>query len=478
MSKLSRREFLAQAPLAAAVAASPGVLRAKSTDAVQEDEKSSSAGNGRKSAVGASPFSLEELLTSEIRDTYEGDHLDRVAFAMGGIGTGCISLAGTGKLIDWEIFNNPNRGYQPYHSFLSVWAQQERGKPAFRILEGQIRGSLEGPYYLTKEMWPDGNGCGPLPTEAVGLPRMRQCKFVGRFPFAHVELADPSLPVTAKVEGWSPFIPGNAKDSSLPVAALNVTLHNPGSKRVKAAIAMSMQNRAGAMNEMVREDGISVMHMHAGTDSENAMFVASPEPASSWQMNWSGTMLFMYLQHFANTFGANGALDNSPSSPGQTVAAKNEFEKVGSIAFEMNIGPGESKTIPLIIGWYFPIFDTAGSSEEVPQGKPWRNYYGAEWKSGLDVARYTVANLTQLESDTRLFQQNSGPRPCPESCWRPLRRSSRFCGRRRSFAIPTERFMDGKAARRIAGLVSAPAITYGIISKPFRISFRICSGQF
>jgi non-lysosomal glucosylceramidase len=406
MSKLSRRKFLAQAPLAAAVAASPRVLGTKNTDAIQQDKESSSASNSRNKAAGASPFSLKDLLSSKIRDTYEGDHLNRVAFAMGGIGTGCISLAGTGKLIDWEIFNNPNRGYQPYHSFLSVWAQQEGGKSAFRVLEGQIRGSLEGPYYLTKEMWPDGNGCGPLPTEAVGLPRMRECKFVGRFPFAHVELADPSLPVTAKVEGWSPFIPGNAKDSSLPVAALNVTLHNPGNKRVKAAIAMSMQNCAGAINEMVRESEFSAMHMHAGSDNENAMFVASPEPTNSWQMNWSGTMLFMYLQHFANTFGANGVLDYSPSSQGQTGAAKNDFEKVGSIAFEMNLGPGESKTIPLIIGWYFPSFDTASPTEQVPKGKPWRNYYGAEWKSGLDVARYTVANLPRLEADTRLFQQD------------------------------------------------------------------------
>src|SRR5262249_946973 len=126
----------------------------------------------------------------------------------------------------------------------------------------------------------------------------------------------------------------------------------------------------------------------------------------SWQLNWSGSMLFMYLQHFVDTFGRVGKFDNDAASPAGTIEAKNEFEKVGSLAFEINLQPGESKTLPLVIGWYFPIFDTATEHEIVPGGKPWRNYYGAEWKSGLDVARYAVANLKSFETDTRLFQEN------------------------------------------------------------------------
>jgi hypothetical protein len=59
------------------------------------------------------PYTEAELLGTKARTTYEGDYLNLVAFPMGGIGSGCVSLAGTGKLVDWEIFNKANKGYQP-----------------------------------------------------------------------------------------------------------------------------------------------------------------------------------------------------------------------------------------------------------------------------------------------------------------------------------------------------------------------------
>ena len=41
---------------------------------------------------------------------YKGENLREISFPLGGIGTGCIGVAGNGALIDWEIFNRPNKG--------------------------------------------------------------------------------------------------------------------------------------------------------------------------------------------------------------------------------------------------------------------------------------------------------------------------------------------------------------------------------
>ena len=41
---------------------------------------------------------------------YENESLNEISFPLGGIGTGSIGLAGNGRLIDWEIFNRPNKG--------------------------------------------------------------------------------------------------------------------------------------------------------------------------------------------------------------------------------------------------------------------------------------------------------------------------------------------------------------------------------
>ena len=257
------------------------------------------------------PFTAEDLLSPRIRDTYEGDSLDLVAFPMGGIGAGCISLAGSGKLVDWEIFNQPNKGYQPRFSFLSVWAKAEGQEPVFKVLEGQLRERLDGPRYLASGMFHEGHGVGPQQTQAAGLPRMRNVRFTGRFPTARVELSDPALPLEATIEGWSPFIPGNARDTSLPVAVLEVTLHNPGPKPVEFALAANVQNRAGKINEVVREERFSAVLMHDGTSGPDArsMALAIPAMCDMWQRNWDAGHNFMALQHFVDTFALHGRMD-------------------------------------------------------------------------------------------------------------------------------------------------------------------------
>ena len=40
---------------------------------------------------------------------YEGKRLYQISFPLGGIGTGCIGLAGNGRLRDFEIYNRPNK---------------------------------------------------------------------------------------------------------------------------------------------------------------------------------------------------------------------------------------------------------------------------------------------------------------------------------------------------------------------------------
>jgi len=367
------------------------------------------------------PYSKEELLTQKIRTSYRGDKLNLVAFPMGGIGSGCISLSGTGKLIDWEIFNYPNTGYQPRFTFLSVWAKAGDDEPVFKVLEGQLTERLDGPLYLAeesggREMNEQGNGVGPQQTQAAGLPRMRNCRFEGKFPFAKVYLADKKLPVKAVIEGFSPFIPGNSRDASLPVAILNVTLKNPTDKKVKISLAANLQNTAGVYNQIIREPGFNALYMHDNKKDSNSIVLATPHNITTWQQNWQGGAdwrdNFTCLQHFAATFAKTGLFDSvaekssidDKKQSSDLKLAKDKNSRVGSIAVRFTLEPGQSRTVPFIISWYFPKIT-------VPKGwwgKPtvtWTNYYATQWDSAIDVARYVLKNFDRLQGDTRTFQQ-------------------------------------------------------------------------
>ena len=69
----------------------------------------------------------------------------------------------------------------------------------------------------------------------LGLPRFDTVEFEARFPFAKVSLTDKDIPVKVTILGWSPFIPGDPDNSSLPVGGLEYSLENT-SKEVQETI--------------------------------------------------------------------------------------------------------------------------------------------------------------------------------------------------------------------------------------------------
>src|ERR1700689_4795178 len=145
-------------------------------------------------AVGASQVSVAQPHTAPIDypRVYSGDHLKMIAFPLGGVGAGSISLGGRGQLRDWEIFNKSNKGFSPNYGFPAIWAQAGSSKPVARVLEARIPPPYEGQ-----------NGLGA--SNAPGLSRLESATFIGEYPLARIDFADPSLPLKVSLQAFSPF---------------------------------------------------------------------------------------------------------------------------------------------------------------------------------------------------------------------------------------------------------------------------------
>ena len=74
---------------------------------------------------------------------YKNENRKMISFPLGGIGSGCIGLAGNGQLIDWEIFNRPNKFSENRKSHFAVRCFQDGWSISLpkeiKVVDGNLR---------------------------------------------------------------------------------------------------------------------------------------------------------------------------------------------------------------------------------------------------------------------------------------------------------------------------------------------------
>jgi len=359
------------------------------------------------SGPGPDPESLDFPLGMGTQRTFDGARLREIAFPIGGIGTGTVSLGGRGQLRDWEIFNRPGKGKHLPYTFFTLWCRQEGGPAVARVLEAR----LQPPY---------GGVFGVPAYLGSGLPRLASARFVGAYPFARIEFDDAVLPVEVSLEAFNPFIPGNPEDSGIPVAIFRWTLTNGGSQPVQATVALSLMNAVGYdglaplfsqrshlygqnLNRVVDESPLRGLHMssakHGPEDARfGTMALATVWPQITACAHWERGVWFDDIQRFWEDFSDDGRVEPSDETP----SPDNETD-IGTLGLVATVAPGETARLPFILAWHFPNRENYWNFEEAVRGKRVGNEYATRFADAWDAARYTAENLTRLESQTRLF---------------------------------------------------------------------------
>lgn len=174
--------------------------------------------------------------------SYEGPYQSRVAFPLGGIGAGMLCLEGSGALSHLSVRNRPDIFNEP--AIFGALKVRGHAGPA-RVLTGPV------PSWKLFGERGAGNGSGNM---IHGLPRFAGASFLARFPFASVDLAQPDCPLRCAVTGWSPFLPGNADDSSLPMAVLEYRFENTSDSAVEAVFSFHAPNIMAAGGGQAKRD--------------------------------------------------------------------------------------------------------------------------------------------------------------------------------------------------------------------------------
>ena len=381
---LTRRRFITNTTLAGiGTIGSANLITSctgKSADTDRKDEAASHAYNGY----------------------YSEKYLDRIAFPLGGIGAGMFCIEGIGAISHMSVRNHPEVFNEPC-MFAAVSVEGlENGT---KVLEGMV------PDWKKFGRPDSGNGS---PGTTYGLPRFERAKFLARFPYASIDLSDNDIPMDVKLTAWSPFIPTDPDNSSLPVGAIEYSFKNTGRGNINAVFSYNSVNfmAIDGDTERVRavEGGFILSEAGSSDKPENkgdfAIFTSDPETVvdlcwfrGGWWDPLSMTWNTILKGETRRTNAVNG------KAPG------------ASLYVPFSIKPGETKNIRLMMAWYVPDTkirygkdpgnakekecDEPNCSCKDPYYKPW---YSAKFSNIEDIASYWRTNYSDLKKKSELFR--------------------------------------------------------------------------
>lgn len=354
------------------------------------------------------PYTLEELFAKGKPRVYRGRQLDQIAFPLGGIGTGSISLGGWGQLRDFEIFNRPHKGLMFDYTFFTLHAKSAGGYSVTRVVQGPVGGD---------NFTDDGSGV-PKRFNGSGLPRFRSVAFEGAFPFARLYLEDPKVPLRVTLEAYNPFIPLNPDDSGLPIAIFHFDLHNPTDAPVEAVLFANLENKlgypevGGGVIEAIDTGHVRGLKMCTRKHPPESprygtLALLTTHGEVRVQTHWLRAGWFDALEDFWRQ-ASDGRLEENTQP-----AHREQGTDVGSIALHSTVPPGDHVRLPVWIVWHIPNFEMYWSPVEP---KPvWKNYYAVQHADAVAVAEYVAKHINRLEDDTRAFAEALWSSTLPEA---------------------------------------------------------------
>ena len=332
--------------------------------------------------------------TRDFNEPYTGGFLNRVAFPLGGMGAGMICLEGTGAISHVSIRNRLQFFHEPC-TFATICVKGAYNTA--RVLEGQVPGR--------KIFGAASTGRGAAGS-SYGFPRFKEASFLMRFPFGIVELKDPQIPLAIRLTGWSPFIPGDADNSSLPVGGIEYSFANPTDLAIEAVFAYNTKNfmatsQEGQGIESIKNGFILVQKASADKPVDAgalAVFVDLDNVVVDhcwFKGGWwdAMTLAWQNIQEAR-------LIDNPPvegASPG------------ASLFVPLTLGPGEEKTVRVMWAWYVPETDIRhGADPEGEASDPLLTYvpwYAGRFDSIRDISEYWREQYDLLKQKTNTFTE-------------------------------------------------------------------------
>ncbi len=370
-------------------------------------------------------------------------HRIRSGVALGGLGTGSIELRKDGNFYNWSIFNNYPSGTGPildlpvkpfsndHNSFLFFLVRyKEEGKqPKIKLLQhsdGIDQGGLlnESPIYYFPWLTP-----------------IEKIEYSARFPFVNMEFSDNEMPFMISLETFSPFIPHNPDDSSIPVVYFNFSITSKIDTPLEVEIIATQRNLVAFdkgkkffKTEIHKKDGYTFFKHDVGGvptnhDTYGHMGLgAFGEQEVSYYTGWAHRHPFMEKLLIASKLdNIDDTKNRNKTAPDGTQIAftgedNNQILK-SSIAITKTVVSGKPVNAEFFMSWHFPnaygavngkrnkkkntlLPGDKGYEIALKQTKIVGKYYENNFKDVEQVNSYITKNKKSLYQRTKQFMND------------------------------------------------------------------------
>jgi non-lysosomal glucosylceramidase len=335
---------------------------------------------------------------------------------LGGFGAGCIGRSSRGDFNLWQVDGGEHIFQSIPACQFSVFEQPDKARSQAYALctEAPDDGSLQA-----WQWYPRGRDSG---TYHALYPRSW---FVYEGVF-QTELT---------CEQFSPIWANNYQETSYPVAVFTWTAHNPTDTPITISIMLTWQNMAGWFTNAiksptvhVRDDGSPVYEYQPRLGDSQGNFnqlvgvdplgcilgrVSSGDRLTEGEGQWaiaaltnSSCQVFHHTrwnpsgtgEEIWQSFASDGSLpnltDETPAERGEQVAA--------AIAVRFTLQPGETREIPFVVAWDFPITEFAAGVEYY---RRYTDFFGRTGKNAWAIALSALQQYPAWQQQIQTWQQ-------------------------------------------------------------------------
>jgi non-lysosomal glucosylceramidase len=330
---------------------------------------------------GLSPEWIRSLFARGEPQVYHGSELDKIGMPVGGICAGQLYLGGDGRLWHWDIFNVGWGAGPPelhYRVPMTPSSPLEQGF-AVRIKSG-----------------------GKIEERKLQGGAWDKISFRGEYPIGRVEYADAASPLSVTLEAYSPFIPLNVDDSSLPATILEFTLKNSGAEKIEVDLCGWLENGVGLESAKKhagqRRNQISRQKNLLRLECDAVEAVPGDKPFSR-EPDFGTLTLALLDPGKANFANPSVSLENvfDVGAGTDSTSAPLTEKLIGALGRKIELKPGASAEVTFVLAWRFPnlTLDKLG---------PVGCYYATRFDSAWAVADYVAKNHLRLAGQTRLWR--------------------------------------------------------------------------